>query len=169
MKTETLENSIDCLDDKYANEMIHLLTEKFKQELEQKVIKARDIGLKYVDTRTAFSSYAIIISEYFMIDLEIMLSTETRDVEYRLARQILWFICREGDSQLPASLKQLGDLSGGFDHATVRHGHRKVLDTLDSDKFAKKAVSEILDMFGYDLVKLSISYTSRRQSTTRKN
>lgn len=147
-------------------ELVDSLTEYYRQSLINRLTEVQESSKNYIDSKTKFETYVTVICDYFIIDRETMMQTHrTRREDYRQARQILWFLCREGDSHLGMSLDRIGEWSGGFDHATVRHGRAKILNEVEVDYQTRKVVNEICDILGHQLLKIGANYTTREKQS----
>ena len=150
-------------------ELVDKLVSYYRQSLIDGLMETDEASKKYIDARTKFEIYITVICDHFLIDRETMMQThQTRREDYRQARQILWLLCREGDTHLGMSLARIGEWSGGFDHATVRHGRNKMLDEVEVDYQTRKVVNEVCDILGYQLLKVGANYTTREKQIVMK-
>ena len=143
-------------------ELIEMMVEEYRETLISKVNTAQSISLNERGAEVTFDTYANVIANYFCVDKAKMLSRNTRLTEYKIGRQVLWFLCRSGESQLPYSLQKLGNISGGFNHATVLHGTNKIAGELPYDNSLMSDVKQICKVLGFQLIK-----TGRKHTTVR--
>lgn len=54
---------------------------------------------------------------------------KSRQIQYRVKRQaVMWWLCK----YTPFTLSEICDLLGGFDHATVLNGRKKINEYIDN-------------------------------------
>ena len=143
-------------------ELIEMMVDEYRETLISKVNTAQSISLNEGGAQVTFDTYSNVIANYFCVDKAKMLSKNTRLTEYKMGRQVLWFLCRTGESQLHYSLQRLGIISGGFNHATVLHGTNKIAGELEFDNSLMIDVKRICELLGFQLVK-----TGRKHTTVR--
>jgi len=96
------------------------------------------IGEAGAITRTVF--------DYLGVDL-LMATSKGRYRHEVEARQIAMYILT---LKTHASLKEIGRYFGGRDHSTVIYAKETVLDLMDTNKFFKHKVEEILALVSHD-------------------
>jgi chromosomal replication initiation ATPase DnaA len=79
------------------------------------------------------------IARHSGIDRDVMLSS-TRDGDIVKFRQIAQFYIK---TLMPLSNRQVGELTGGKDHATVMHSCKTVKNLVETDKEYRKEMIEI--------------------------
>ena len=111
------------------------------------------------DDEIRFAQYADYIADYFCVKVDKMLSKYTRETAYKNARQILYWLCKTGDSRLKWSLDKIGNRSGGFHHSTVLHGV-KCVNNMDYDPALKLDVMAIAEGLGFHVTVERNIYTT---------
>lgn len=143
-------------------ELIEMMINEYRETIISKVNTAQSTSLNERGAEVTFDTYANVIANYFCVDKAKMLSRKTRLSEYKTGRQVLWFLCRSGESQLPYSLQKLGNITGGFHYATVLHGTNKIAEGLPYDNSLMSDVKQICKVLGFQLIK-----TGRKHTTVR--
>ena len=140
------------------------MTEKEKEAIETLVSEFRErlIANHEMMHKTAaeegsaplrFRNIAQRVADYFGLDVEKLLSRETRLSEYVRARQIIYWLTREELMNLPYSLNKLGELMGGFNHATILNGLRRFDEDMEYERSFKIDVNNITRPMGFEVVK----------------
>lgn len=140
-------------------ELIDQLTEEFRATITEKIIQSKSLVMHNNSSESKFTNYYTCVSEYFCVGVDQVLTKNYRHKNIVVPRQILWFLCRTGESAIPYSLSKIGELCGGFDHATVLHGSRKIADLIDYDYELKRDLSNICMTLGFRLEKIGLNYT----------
>ena len=148
------------------NEAIEVLVDKFRQRL----ISAREqveseiiSGDNPVDT---FNRYLKATADYFHIPVEAMRRNMSRQTDYRIARQIVFYLCKSGESRLPISFQRIGALMDDekpFNHATVLHARKTIAMDIVFDPEIRYNVESIAKNLGFELTKSDKDYTITRQ------
>jgi chromosomal replication initiation ATPase DnaA len=141
------------------NEAIDSLVEEFRRDLEESYDNIRRKYITGNGTRARFEYYASIVSEYFNIPKDTLLSKSTRKREYTYARKLLWFICRTGKTSIPYSFSALGENTGGYNHATVLYGIRTTEELLDYDNTFRFDAKTVISSLEYSLEKQGRKWT----------
>jgi chromosomal replication initiation ATPase DnaA len=139
---------------------VKILVADFEKALRMKIDEATKEALKMDTNRIRFNLYAVYIADYFGVKKERMLSNATRKDNYKNGRYILWWLLRNGDSGIKWSLERIGIESGGFDHATVRHGVYWVHDMDYKDIELQRDVVMISSGLGYKVIKKGKLYVT---------
>jgi chromosomal replication initiation ATPase DnaA len=146
-------------------EAIEVLVDRFRERL----ISAREqvqseiiSGDNPIDT---FNRYLKATADYFHIPVETMRRNSSRKTEYRVARQIVFYFCKAGESRLPISLQKIGELMDDvkpFDHSTVLHGRKTIAIDVVFDPELRYNVESIAKNLGFELIKSDKDYTITR-------
>lgn len=97
------------------------------------------------------------------------MSKTTREMEYRMARQVLWWFVRTGESYLPFSLSKIGRLTATdqdeepFNHAIVLHGVRKVKNEIPSSFDLRQDIMNIASNLDFKFTKNGSKYTTVKE------
>ena len=75
---------------------------------------------------------------YFDVNSEHLIGKRSRDIAFQ--RQLAMYLCRE---LTDLSLPKIGQAFGGRDHTTVLHACDKILDEIQNNSEAKRAVIEM--------------------------
>jgi len=142
-------------------ELIEGLVDEFRNTLIIKFESTKALTMNAHGAESEFHVYASCVADYYCLDKKKMLHTGNRISEVKTARQVLWWLCRTGESALPFSLSRLGIMSGGFNHATVIHGSRVIDNDLLYDQPTRRDVKAIASLLGYDIEKTGMSYTTK--------
>jgi len=142
-------------------ELIEGLVDEFRNTLIIKFESTKALTMNAHGAESEFHVYASCVADYYCLDKNKMLHTGNRFSDVKTARQMLWWLCRTGESALPFSLSRLGIMSGGFNHATVIHGSRVIDNDILYDQPTRRDVKAIASLLGYDIEKFGMSYTTK--------
>ena len=107
-----------------------------------------NINTTYVD----FNLHAKTIADYFGVDSKIMLTTKTRKRDYVFGRMILFWFTRKRLKNVIA-FREIGELAGGFNHATVIHSIKSFNWMYAYDTEFALIANDIIRTLGYKIVK----------------
>ena len=156
------------------DELINELTEVFRDRLSANFDKLSNDLIQGITNEERFLQYAEVIANYYCITYEKMMSKTTRQMEYRMARQVLWWFVRTGDTYLPFSLTNIGRMTATdrdeepFNHATVLHGVRKVNDELPVSFDLRQDLKNIATNLDFKFFKNGSKYTTTKNKSDVK-
>ena len=140
------------------------LLEKLVDDFRQEIIKTWNVKTKLVvatrNVEVRFNNYTEVVANYYCIDRS-KLFVQNRLTDYVMARQVLYWLCRTGESAVPISLSKLSEWSNQ-NHATLIHGIKKISAAVEYDKSTRNEVLAIAEILGYKVVKIGANYTTRK-------
>ena len=92
------------------------------------------------------------VSDYFGLDYDKLMSNHCRRHEYTRARSIIFWFARNPETYMGFSLKTLGDLVGGFNHATVIHSINCFETDFQFLNHFRLDAENIFRSWGYDIL-----------------
>jgi len=99
-----------------------------------------------------FNLHAKMIAAYFNVDPKIMLSTKTRKRDYVFGRAILFWLTRKRLKN-KVTFREIGEMAGGFNHATVIHSINSFNSMYEYDGEFGLLANDLLRTMGYKIVK----------------
>jgi len=141
-------------------ELLEKLVDDFRQEIIKTWNAQANLAVANRNVEVRFNNYAEVVANYYCIDRS-KLFMQNRLSDYVTARQVLYWLCRTGESAVPISLSKLGEWSNQ-NHATLIHGIKKISAALEYDKPKRNEVSAIAEILGYSVVKIGANYTTRK-------
>jgi len=141
-------------------ELLDKLVDDFRQEIIKTWDAQTNLAVVNRNVEVRFNNYAEVVANYYCIDRS-KLFIQNRLADYVTARQVLYWLCRTGESAVPISLSKLGEWSNQ-NHATLIHGIKKISAAVEYDKPTRNEVSAIAEILGYSVVKIGANYTTRK-------
>lgn len=142
------------------NELLEKLVDDFRQEIIKTWDAQTSLAMANRNVEVRFNNYAEVVANYYCIDRR-ELFEQNRLADYVTARQVLYWLCRTGETAVPISLSKLGEWSNQ-NHATLIHGIKKISNAVEYDKPTRNEVSAIAEILGYQVIKIGANYTTRK-------
>ncbi len=118
-----------------------LLYNKIQNNLTLDVVKKIfEKGSKKIKKMTTFSNIVKIVSEFFDLKEEELL-TPSRKSEYVIARQFIMYLLR---NELKLSYPAIGERLGGKDHTTVMYACKKIDEELNNNEEIKQIYNNLI-------------------------
>ena len=133
-------------------EAIDSLVAEFRNRLISNYHQVNKMALESGTQPLRFENLCQKCCDYFGLDLDIMMSTETRLHEYTRARSIVYWVMRQRDSGFNYSLSKMGEMMGGFTHATVINSIRKFEEEFEFSSDFQFDVNNLLGLVGFKVV-----------------
>jgi|DEB0MinimDraft_6_1074348.scaffolds.fasta_scaffold25363_2 chromosomal replication initiation ATPase DnaA len=141
-------------------ELLEKLVDDFRQEIIKTWNAQTNLAVANRNVEVRFNNYTEVVANYYCIDRS-KLFEQNRLADYVTARQVLYWICRTGESAVPISLSKLAEWSSQ-NHATLIHGIKKISASIEYDKPTRNEVSAIAEILGYKVIKIGANYTTRK-------
>lgn len=150
-------------------EAIETLVSEFRERLIANHNMICQIASEEGSAPLRFANITQRVSDYFGLSVDKLVSRETRLAEYVKARSIVYWLTRQELTKLPYSLNKLGEMMGGFNHATILHGLRRFDDSMDYEAGFATDVNNIVNPMGFEIVKKATKYKLQRVCVTESN
>jgi chromosomal replication initiation ATPase DnaA len=136
-------------------ERIDETVDAFRERLINSQISIKQTAIEGGAQALKFETLIENVARYFRLDCDKMLSRTTRQREYIKARCVICWFLRQDESEFQFSLSRIGELMGGFNHATIINSINRFEDDYKFDRYFKKDVDNVLNSMGWKVARMN--------------